>query len=70
MADIFTPAGLLDAGKRSVRTFAQSLGGSLIVFTGLLDVDWEASLGAAGLAALISLLHNVADDAVATKSAG
>ncbi|MFI8976925.1 holin [Nocardia asteroides] len=69
MADIFTPEGLLDAGKRSVRTFAQSLGGSLVVFTGVLDVDWRASLGAAGLAALISLLHNVAGDAVTNSRA-
>lgn len=66
MADIFTTDGLVDAGKRAVRTFAQTLSGSLIVFTGIMDVDWTASLGAAGLAALLALLQRVGDDAGVT----
>ncbi|WP_433662438.1 holin [Nocardia sp. CA-128927] len=69
MADVFTREGLLDSGKRAVKTFAQSLAGSLVVFTGVLDADWTASLGAAGLAALISLLHNIAGEAVASSEA-
>ncbi|MGS2809386.1 holin [Nocardia sp. MW-W600-9] len=67
LPDVFTTAGLLEAGKRSVRTFAQSLAGSLVVFTGVLDADWRASVSAAGLAALIALLHNVGGDAVAKE---
>ncbi|KZM72195.1 holin [Nocardia terpenica] len=67
MADVFTRDGLLDVGKRAVKTFAQSLAGSLVVFTGVLDADWTASVSAAGLAALISLLTNVAGDQLADK---
>ncbi|MGW4240899.1 holin [Nocardia sp. NPDC004722] len=67
MADVFTREGLLDSGKRAVKTFAQSLAGSLVVFTGVLDADWTASVSAAGLAALISLLTNVAGDQLADK---
>ncbi|RDI65770.1 holin [Nocardia pseudobrasiliensis] len=66
MADVFTKAGLVDAGKRALKTFAQTLAASLAVFTGVLDTNWTASLGAAGLAALISLLHNIAGDAAAS----
>lgn len=68
MADVFTQDGLVDAGKRAVKTFAQSLAGSLVVFTGVLDADWTASVSAAGLAALISLLTNVAGDQLVSKA--
>ncbi|MFC9995760.1 holin [Nocardia sp. NPDC127526] len=68
MADVFTQDGLIDAGKRAVKTFAQSLAGSLVVFTGVLDADWTASVSAAGLAALISLLTNVAGDQLTGKA--
>ncbi|MFD3463755.1 holin [Nocardia fluminea] len=67
LPDVFTAAGLLDAGKRSLKTFALHLAGSLAVFTGLLDVDWRASLSAAGLIALVELLSTVGGTAKATK---
>lgn len=67
MPDIFTADGLIDAGKRAVRTFAQTLSASLVVFTGWMDVDWTLSLGAAGLAALLSFLQRVGDDAGVTS---
>lgn len=60
--DIFTKAGLIEALKRSIRTFAQTLSGTLLVFTGFMSVDWRASLAAAGFAAAISFLQCVAGD--------
>lgn len=59
MADVFTKSGAVDVAKRAVKTFAQTLGSSLAVFSGLMGVDWKASLGAAGLAALLSVCQNV-----------
>lgn len=48
-----------DTFERAVKTAAQTLTGSLVVFTGLLDVDWVNSLSAAGLATLLSVLTSV-----------
>lgn len=48
-----------DTFERAVKTAAQTLGASLVVFTGLLDVDWKNSLSAAGLATLLSVLTSV-----------
>ena len=48
-----------DTFERAVKTLAQTLTGSLVVFTGLLDVDWVNSLSAAGLATLLSVLTSV-----------
>ncbi len=48
-----------DVFERAVKTFFQTAGGSLVVFTGLLDVDWKGSLSAAGLAALLSVCTSV-----------
>ncbi len=45
--------------ERAIKTFAQSLTASLVVFTGLWDVDWSASWSAAGLATLLSVLTSV-----------
>ena len=59
MADVFSKAGAVEVGKRVVKTFAQSLAGSLAMFTGIMGVDWRASLGAAGLAALMALCQNL-----------
>lgn len=48
------------AFERAVKTFAQAL---LAVMTadgfGLLDADWPARLGAAGMAAILSLLSSI-----------
>ncbi|WP_329405393.1 holin [Nocardia vinacea] len=69
MADFFSRAGVVDAGKRAVRTFAQTLAGSLVVVTsGVFDIDWKAAAVTAGLAALISLLHNISGDLVTSKT--
>lgn len=58
---IFTSAFLRGAGERAVKTFAQSL---VAVITaaeviGILDVDWAGALGAAALAAVLSLLTSI-----------
>lgn len=45
--------------ERAIKTFAQSLTASLVVFTGLWNVDWSASLSAAGLATLLSFLTSI-----------
>jgi hypothetical protein len=49
----------VSAAERGIKTFAQSLAASLIVFVGVLDVDWVNSLSAAGLATLLSFLSSV-----------
>lgn len=48
-----------DTVERAVKTAAQTLSASLIVFTGVLDVDWVNSLSAAGLATLLSVLGSI-----------
>jgi hypothetical protein len=48
-----------DTFERAAKTAAQTLSGSLVVFTGLLDVDWVNSLSAAGLATLLSVLTSI-----------
>ncbi|MFJ9173107.1 holin [Streptomyces sp. NPDC102360] len=43
--------------ERAIRTFAQALAAVLVAgATNLLDVDWPAALGTAGLAALLAVL--------------
>lgn len=64
MSDLFSAGFGKGLVERAVKTFAQSLGASLVVFTGLLDVDWQASLGAAGLATLLSVLTTVGGSGV------
>lgn len=49
----------VSTGERAVKTFAQTLGATLIVFTGVLEVDWVNSLSAAGLATVLSVLSSV-----------
>ncbi|WP_306317587.1 MULTISPECIES: holin [unclassified Streptomyces] len=46
--------------ERAIRTFAQALAAVLVAgATSLLDVDWAAALGTAGLAALLAVLTAV-----------
>lgn len=45
--------------ERAVKTFAQSLSASLVVVTGVYDVDWKISLSGAVLAALLSVLTSI-----------
>ncbi|MGW2343272.1 holin [Streptomyces sp. NPDC001661] len=46
--------------ERAIRTFAQALAAVLVAgATNLLDVDWAAALGTAGLAALLAVLTAV-----------
>lgn len=54
----------VSAGERAVKTFAQSLLATLIVFTGVLDVNWINSLSAAGLATLVSVLSSIVSSGV------
>lgn len=49
----------VSAAERAVKTFAQSLLATLVVFTGVLDVDWVNSLSAAGLATVLSVLSSI-----------
>ncbi|WP_157978313.1 MULTISPECIES: holin [Nocardia] len=70
MADFFTKAGLIDAGKRAARTFAQALGSAVLLdTTNLLGVDWKFAVSAAAGAALISLLQNISGEAIRAKTA-
>jgi hypothetical protein len=46
--------------ERAIRTFAQALAAVLVAgATNLLDVDWVAALGTAGLATLLAVLTAV-----------
>lgn len=54
----------VSAGERAVKTFAQSLLATLVVFTGVLEVDWVNSLSAAALATVISVLSSLASAGV------
>lgn len=49
----------VSAAERAAKTFAQALLSSLIIFTGVLDVDWVNSLSAAALATLVSVLSSI-----------
>lgn len=59
MSDLFSKSFGRGLIERAIKTFSQSLAASLGVFTFLMDVDWQASLGAAGLATLLSVLTTV-----------
>lgn len=56
----------LAAGERAVKTFAQTLAAVIVVdkVTSLVGADWGTYLGAAGLAALLSVLSSVASGGV------
>lgn len=58
---IFTAAFLRGAAERAVKTFAQTLVAVVTAaeVVGILDVDWSGALGAAGLAAVLSLLTSI-----------
>ncbi len=70
---LFTLAFWLDAAERAVKTFAQSLLGTITADTvGLFDIDWGDRLSVAGLMVVGSLLSSVASakvDAVSPASA-
>lgn len=46
------------AFERAVKTFAQAFSASLVVATGLHDVDWKVSLSGSLLATLLSFLSS------------
>ncbi|MER5947013.1 holin [Streptomyces sp. NPDC001904] len=57
MSSLWTAAFWKATAERAVRTFAQSLAAVLVAgATNLLDVDWAAALGTAGLATLLAVL--------------
>ncbi|WP_237551971.1 holin [Streptomyces sp. cg28] len=57
MSSMWTAAFWKATAERAVRTFAQSLAAVLVAgATNLLNVDWVAALGTAGLATLLAVL--------------
>lgn len=57
---MFTTAFLKGAAERAVKTFAQALLAVIGVGSiGFADIDWQAQLSVAGLAALASLLTSL-----------
>ena len=59
-ATLLKPEFWAALGIRSVRTFAQSLGGSLGVGTLIFQIEWKVSLGIAVGAMLCAILTGVA----------
>jgi Putative lactococcus lactis phage r1t holin len=58
---VFTRQFWIPTAERAVKTFAQALATLLIASnTGLLNAPWTASLSAAGMAAVVSVLTSVA----------
>ncbi|NEB75346.1 holin [Streptomyces sp. SID14478] len=54
---IWTVAFWKATAERAIRTFAQALAALLVAgATNLLDVDWAAALGTAGLATVLAVL--------------
>lgn len=45
--------------ERAFKTLAQSLSSSLVVYTGLHQVDWKVALSAAGLTTLFSIFTSI-----------
>jgi hypothetical protein len=64
---MFTLAFWKAAAERALKTFAQSLVGSLAVASGLTDAPWLPALSAAGLATLASLLTSVVSSGVGSS---
>jgi hypothetical protein len=61
---IFTGTFWKAALERAVKTFAQAEAALLVADgTGILNTDWQSSLSASGMAAVISILTSVASDA-------
>ncbi|MFJ4715269.1 holin [Streptomyces sp. NPDC088785] len=57
MGSMWTTSFWKATAERAVRTFAQSLAAVLVAgATSLLDVDWAAALGTAGLATVLAVL--------------
>ncbi|WP_353941109.1 holin [Streptomyces sp. HUAS MG91] len=57
MSSMWTAAFWKATAERAVRTFAQSLAAVLVAgATNLLNVDWAAALGTAGLATVLAVL--------------
>jgi len=51
-------SGVLD---RAIKTFAQTLLGSVVIGVGVLDIDWKGALGITATAVLASVLTSIAD---------
>lgn len=64
MFTLLGPAWIRDALERALKTAAQSLIATLALGTGLLGVDWVASLSVAGLATVLSVLSSIASAGV------
>ena len=47
-------------GIRTARTFAQTLGGFLLVGTPIFSIDWKVSLAISASAALLAILTGIA----------
>lgn len=57
--------------ERAIRTFAQALAAVLVAgATNLLDVDWAAALGTAGLAAVLAVLTAVGTAGIGAHGPG
>ncbi|MEV1021934.1 holin [Streptomyces sp. NPDC050264] len=57
--------------ERAIRTFAQALAAVLVAgATNLLDVDWAAALGTAGLATVLAVLTAVGTAGVGAHGPG
>ena len=57
--------------ERTVKTFAETLAATLTAnATGLIDVDWKASLSVAGFASLLAVLFSLGSGAVSTGNNG
>lgn len=65
---MFTAAFWAAVFERAVKTFAQSLVAAIGTdATGLLDVNWQAALSIAGLAAVLSVLTSIASAGTGRK---
>ncbi len=56
---MFTVEFWRKTGERAVKTFAQSLSASLMIFTGINKVDWLISLSGALFTTLLSVLTSI-----------
>jgi hypothetical protein len=64
VSPLWTRGFWFDTAERCTKTAAQSLIATLALGTGLLDVDWTASVSVAALATVLSLLTSVASAGV------
>ncbi|MEU6388241.1 holin [Streptomyces sp. NPDC046939] len=68
---MWTAAFWKATAERAIRTFAQALAAVLVAgATNLLDVDWPAALGTAGLATVLAILTAVGTAEVGARGPG